>query len=70
MDCENEVVITVAENPEGAGFVVQVEAVGRVAHWPQPTFADAEGLAKSFLGYVEAGCPASALVGLDECEEG
>ena len=69
MDDDNgKVVITVAENPEGEGFVVQVEALGHVAHWPQPTFEDAEALARSFLGYVEAGCPVGPLVGLDEEE--
>ena len=70
MDCENEVVITVAENPDAEGYVVQVEALGRVAHWPQPTFEDAEALARSFLKYVEVGCPVGPLVGLDEDEEG
>ena len=68
MDDENKVVITVAENPEGEGFVVQVEALGQVAHWPQPTCEDAEGLARSFLNYVEVGCPVGPLVGLNEDE--
>jgi hypothetical protein len=60
-----KVTVSVHERLDRPGYVVQVSALRKVAKFPCPTFEEATALAKSVRGYVEAGCPVEALLGLD-----
>ena len=63
----DRVTISVHEPPAEPGYVVKLEATTpdwhRSAKLPTETFEEAEALARSIKGYVDAGCPVEAILG-------